>query len=61
MNQYGQTVRRSSGLDVYTGLLFAALLVLGAGCGLLIKKNMDHSAAASGGQGGGPFKLVSER
>ncbi len=50
-------VRRTGGsLDVYTGLLFAALLVLGAGIFLLANKNIEHSGAGS--QSGGPFKLV---
>ena len=50
-------IRRSGGsLDVYTGLLFAALLVLAAGIFLLANKNISHSAV--GNQQGGPFKLV---
>lgn len=45
MSQINAPVRRRSGdLDVYTGLLFAALLVLAAGVSLVAMKNMDHSA-----------------
>ncbi len=45
MSQFGNApVRRSGGdLDVYTGLLCVAFLVLLAGVILLAKGNMDHS------------------
>ena len=50
-------VRRSSGeLNVYTGLLLAALVVLLAGCILMVLRNLDHSA--SGNQSGGVMTLV---
>jgi hypothetical protein len=58
MSQFNAPVRRSGGgLDVYTGLLFVALVVMVAGVSWMIVKNSDHSAAGSGGSGG-PFKLV---
>ena len=57
MSQFNAPVRRSGGgLDVYTGLLFVALVVMIAGVAWMIVKNSDHSATGSGG--GGPFKLV---
>ena len=46
-------------MDVYTGLLFAALLVLGAGIFLLANQNIQHSA--EGNQSGSVFKLVDKR
>ena len=50
-------IRRSGGsLDVYTGLLFAALLVLGAGIFLLANKNINHSG--EGNQSGSVFTLI---
>ncbi len=58
MSQFNAPVRRAGGtLDVYTGLLFVAVLVLGAGVTLLALRNIDHSAA--GGQSGGVLELVS--
>ena len=57
MSQFNAPARRSGGsLDVYTGLLFVAFLVLAAGIGLLIKRNMEHSAVD--GSPGGVIKLV---
>lgn len=51
------TVRRSGGgLDVYTGLLFVAFLVLLAGVFLLATQNVEHSSVQSGD--GGFIKLV---
>lgn len=53
-------IRRTGGsVDVYTGLLLAALLVLAAGVFLLARKNTQHSA--QGNQSGGMFKLVDSR
>jgi hypothetical protein len=44
LSQLNVQVRRHGGdLDVYTGLLFAALLVLAAGVALVAMKNIDHS------------------
>ncbi len=58
MSRLNAPVRRSDGgLDVYTGLLFVAFLVLLAGVGMLAKRNMDHSKV--GDQAGGVVKLVS--
>ncbi len=49
--------RRASGdLDVYTGLLCVAFLVLAAGVALMATKNISHSA--DGNEPGGMFKLV---
>jgi hypothetical protein len=57
MSQFQAPVRRSGGeLDVYTGLLCAAFLVLLAGAILLATRNVDHSRV--GNEAGGPFKLV---
>ena len=44
------------GLDVYTGLLCVAFLVLLAGAILMATQNMDHSRV--GNDPGTPFKLV---
>ena len=58
MTQFNAPVRRVGGtMDVYTGLLFVAVLVLGVGVSLLALRNIDHSAA--GGQSGGVLELVS--
>ena len=52
------TIRRTGGnLDVFTGILFVATLVLAAGIFMLATKNMDHSKAKSTDDGG-MFKLV---
>jgi hypothetical protein len=57
MSQLNAPVRRKGGdLDVYTGLLFAALLILVAGIALLVLRNMEHSAVD--GRGGGPITLI---
>ncbi|MHC5113384.1 MAG: hypothetical protein ACYTGP_03020 [Planctomycetota bacterium] len=56
MSQFNAPVRRGGGVDVYTGLMFVAFLVLAAGVGLLVMRNMEHSAV--GNQPGGPIKLV---
>ena len=54
------SIRRSGGdLDVYTALLLAALIVLGAGVALLAIKNIDHSTVNN--QQGSMFKLVDKR
>lgn len=51
-------VRRSGGggLDVYAGLLFAAMLILAAGVFLMVQRNIAHSAV--GNQDGGVLNLV---
>lgn len=57
MSQLNAPVRRKGGdLDVYTGLLFVAFLVLVAGIALLVLRNMEHSAV--GNSSGGPIKLI---
>ncbi len=57
MSQFQAPVRRAGGeIDVYTGLLFVALVLLVAGVALMTFRNMDHSAVGS--QGGQPFDLV---
>ena len=56
------TPRRSGGeLDVYTGLLFAATLVLAAGVALVAMSNMKHSATNNTGDDGGVLKLVQKK
>jgi hypothetical protein len=54
------TPRRASGeLDVYTGLLCVAFLVLAAGVFLLATRNIQHSATP-GRDDGSMFKLVNK-
>lgn len=58
MSQFNAPIRRSGGeIDVYTGLLCAAVLVLAAGLFLMVRKNIEHSAVGSRADGG-MFKLV---
>lgn len=53
MSQFNAPVRRSGGsVDVYTGLLFSAFVVLLAGTVLLAMRNMEHSDASGNGNGG---------
>jgi hypothetical protein len=60
MSQFNAPIRRSdSGLNVYTGLLFVAFLVLVGGVGLLAMRNMEHSKV--GNDPGGIVKLVQSR
>lgn len=57
MSQFNvQTARRSGGLDVYTGLLGVAVIVLAAGIALMAKHNIDHSETDR--QSGGVITLV---
>ena len=57
MSQMNTPVRRSGGsIDVYTGLLFSAFVVLLAGAILMALRNMEHSAV--GNQSGGVIKLI---
>ena len=58
MSQFNAPVRRAGGsLDVYTGLLFAALLVLAVGVFVMATTNVEHSADGSNASGG-VLKLV---
>ncbi len=57
MSQFNTPVRRRDGdLDVYTGILCAAFLVLLTGVILLATANIEHSTPD--GRGGSMFKLV---
>ena len=57
MSQYNAPIRRTGGdIDVYTGILCAAFLVLLAGVILMAVRNTEHSAVDN--QAGGPIKLV---
>ena len=58
MSQFDAPVRRRGGeLDVYTGLLSVAFLVMLSGAILLAIRNLDHSRVDN--VTGGPFKLLS--
>jgi hypothetical protein len=60
MSQFNAPVRRAGGdLDVYTGLLAVAFLVLAAGVFMLARNNAHHSGERSGE--GGMLKLVEQR
>lgn len=57
MSQFNAPVRRRSGeVDVFTGILCAAVLVMLAGVVLLATANIEHSSA--NGQAGSMFKLI---
>ncbi|MBT8485343.1 MAG: hypothetical protein HKO59_11420 [Phycisphaerales bacterium] len=57
MSQFNMPARRSGGsLDVYTGLLFVAFLVLVGGLALLAKRNIEHSG--TGTTPGGVIKMI---
>ena len=56
MSQFSLPVRRGGGLDVYTGILCAAFLVLLTGVILLATANTEHSG--TDGRDGSMFKLV---
>ena len=56
--QSGQIRRRGGELNVYTGLLFVATVILAVGCVILFMNNTDHSSMNSGD--GGPFKVVAD-
>ncbi|MDZ4830793.1 MAG: hypothetical protein SGJ09_11430 [Phycisphaerae bacterium] len=58
MSQLNTPMRRASGeLDVYSGLLFAAAVVLLGGIIWLALANIEHSKSTTNDDGG-PFKLV---
>ena len=60
MSQFDASIRRKGGdLNVYTGLLAVAVIVLLAGVILLASRNAEHSAGAN--SPGGMFKLVDSR
>ena len=56
MSQFNAPIRRSGDIDVYTGLLCVAFLVIVSGIVLLALRNVEHSRV--GTQAGGMFKLV---
>ena len=57
MSQFNAPVRRSGGgIDVYTGMLCAAFLVLVAGVVLMALRNVDHSRLDT--QAGGVITLI---
>lgn len=61
MSQFSSTqaARSGGGLDVFTGLLCVAALVLVAGVVLMAARNMDHSK--DGTKDGGMLTLVGSR
>lgn len=61
MAQYGggQVRRRGGDLDVYTGLLLVATVVLAVGVTILAMTNMEHSK--DGSKPGGLLTLVESR
>ena len=57
MSQFNAPLRRTGGqLDVYTGLLAVAFLVLAAGVALVATQNLEHSGTDR--ESGSFFKLV---
>ena len=60
MSQFNAPVARRSGgdLDVFSGLLAVAFLVLAAGVVYMAMANIKHSASSPGANDGGMFKLV---
>lgn len=48
----GSIRRRGGDLDVFTGLLFVATVVLAVGVVILAMTNAEHSKDSSGAQGG---------
>jgi hypothetical protein len=57
MSQFNTPMRRAGGdLDIYTGLLVVAFIMLLGGILLLARANSNHSAV--GNQSGGMLKLV---
>ena len=62
MSQFDGPVRRRGGdLNVYTGLLCVATVVLLAGVILLATRNAEHSGDGNSPGSGGMFKLVDSR
>lgn len=60
MSQFNTPVARRSGgeLDVFTGLLAVALLLLVAGVAYMAMHNIAHSSSSATANDGGMFKLV---
>lgn len=60
MSQFNAPVARRSGgdLDVYTGILGVAALLLIAGVVYMAMTNIAHSASSANANDGGMFKLV---
>lgn len=59
MSQLNSSLRRTGGdLDVYTGLLAAAAVVLALGVIALVLGNSDHAKNARN-QDAGPFTVIS--
>lgn len=62
MSQFEGSVRRKGGdLNVYTGLLCVATVVLLAGVILLATRNIEHSSSSDTASAGSMFKLVDSR
>ncbi len=63
MTQFNTTVVRRSGgdLDVFTGLLAVAFLVLAAGVVYMAMNNIKHSASSPNANDGSMFKLVESK
>lgn len=60
MSQFNVPVKRTGGgVNVYTGLLAAAFIVLAVGVAMLIMRNMEHSK--DGTKEGGILTLVDSR
>lgn len=61
MSQFNAPVRRTGGsLDVYTGLLAVAFLVLAAGVTLMALRNLEHSSTSESANDGGVITLLPE-
>lgn len=60
MTQFNTPVARRSGgdLDVYTGLLVVALVILVAGVAYMAMTNIKHSSSSANANDGGVLKLV---
>ncbi len=60
MSQFDASIRRKGGdLNVYTGLLSVAVIVLVAGVILMASRNAEHSSRDN--SPGGMFKLIDSR